>query len=271
MLRSTDADIPLPMKTTLPLLALTLFAVGCASATRPAPVADTRVYELRTYTATPGNLPKVIARFRDHTVRIFAKHGMVSVGYWTPADAKDGPDDKLVYLLAHASREAATASWAAFLADPEWRAVQTASEADGRIVARAESVFLAPSDYSPAFAPVAKGGGAARAFELRTYTVPPEKLAVLDARFRDHTLAFFRKHGMASVAYFHPLDANKGAATTLIYFLTYPSREAATASWAAFRANPEWIAIRAESERKDGLVAQTQSVFLTPTDFSPMR
>jgi hypothetical protein len=257
------------MKTLLPFLALTLFGAGCAAVSAP-PAQDTRVYELRTYTAAPGKLPQVLARFRDHTTRLFEKHGMVNVAYWTPTDAKDGAGEKLIYLLAHASREAAVASWAAFRADPEWQTAKAASEAAGPIVAKTESVFLAPTDYSPALA-ATSGGNAARAFELRTYTVPPDKLAALDARFRDHTVRLFARHGMTSIAYFHPLDADKGAANTLIYFMAYPSREAATASWAAFRADADWQAAKAESERKDGLFAQTASVFLTPTNFSTMR
>ncbi len=260
------------MKITLPLFVLLIMSAGCALAPKPvaATAPDSRVYELRTYTATPGNLDKVLARFRDHTVRLFAKHGIVNVGYWVPAEAKDGAGEKLVYLLAHANREAAVASWAAFRADPEWMAAKAASEAGGAIVAKTESVFLAPTDYSPALL-TTRAGSAARAFELRTYTVPPEKLAALDARFRDHTTRLFAKHGMTSLAYFHPLDADKGAATTLVYFMAYPGREAATTSWAAFRADPEWQAAKAESERKDNLSPQTASVFLVPTDFSPMK
>lgn len=268
-----DAPAPRPpfpaMKSLLPYLALTLLAAGCATVSAP-PVRDTRVYELRTYTAAPGKLPQVLARFRDHTTRLFEKHGMVNVAYWTPSDAKDGAGEKLVYLLAHPSREAAVANWAAFRADPEWIAAKAASEAAGPIVAKTESVFLAPTSYSPALL-AAAAGGAERAFEMRTYTVPPDKLAALDSRFRDHTTRLFTRHGMTNIAYFQPLDADKGAATTLVYFMAYPNREAAVASWAAFRADPEWQAAKTESERKDGLFAQTASVFLVPTDFSPMK
>src|SRR6218665_2362215 len=91
---------------------------------RPVWAADSseRVFELRTYTTEAGKLPALLARFRDHTVRIFEKHGMKNVGYWTPADAKDGAENKLIYLLEHRSREAATAAWKAFGADPEWQA-----------------------------------------------------------------------------------------------------------------------------------------------------
>src|SRR5215470_2866475 len=95
--------------------------------------------------ATPGN---VNARFRDHTRRIFDRHDMKSVGYWTPLE---GPTSgtTLIYLLEHPSREAARTNWAAFSADPEWQKVKAESEADGKIVAKAESVFLVPTDYSP--------------------------------------------------------------------------------------------------------------------------
>lgn len=124
------------------VLLLAGFAVGRAS--QPAPA---RVYELRTYTAVDGKLANVNARFRDHTRRIFDRHNMTSVGYWTPSD---GPaaDNTLIYILAHPSREDATRNWAAFRADPEWQKVKAESEAAGPIVAKAESVFLTPTDYS---------------------------------------------------------------------------------------------------------------------------
>jgi hypothetical protein len=105
------------------------------------------VYELRIYTAVEGKLPAVIARFRDHTVKLFVKHGMVSVGYWVPADPPKS-QNTLYYILKHKSREAATASWAAFRKDPEWLKVQKESEANGKIVDKTESVFLSPTDFS---------------------------------------------------------------------------------------------------------------------------
>lgn len=127
-------------------------AAGCAApsaAGRPpeARAQETRVFELRTYTAPPGQLPALHRRFREHTTRLFERHGMTNVGYWTPRDsARAG--NTIVYLLAHSSREAARASWAAFGRDPEWQRVRAESEAGGRIVERVESVFLDPTDYS---------------------------------------------------------------------------------------------------------------------------
>ncbi|MEX0617597.1 MAG: NIPSNAP family protein [Pseudohongiellaceae bacterium] len=109
---------------------------------------SSRVFELRTYTATPGNLDKLHARFRDHTTRIFEKHGMTVVAYWTPTDA-EAAQDTLIYVLAHDSQEAADASWRAFGQDPEWRQVSEASNADGSILAGVERVYMTATDFSP--------------------------------------------------------------------------------------------------------------------------
>lgn len=107
-----------------------------------------KVFELRTYTATPGNLDKLHSRFRDHTTRIFNKHGMEVVGYWSPTSEEESMDT-MVYMLEHASRDAASASWSAFIQDPEWSEVAAASNADGEILAGIESKYLIATDYSP--------------------------------------------------------------------------------------------------------------------------
>lgn len=227
------------------------------------------VYELRTYHTFPGKLDNLLARFRDHTTKLFEKHGMVNVGYWVPLDAKDGAGNKLIYLLEHKSREAAAASWKAFGADPEWVKVRTASEAAGKINEKVESVFLTATDFSPALSASAKGSG--RVFELRTYTTPAGKLPNLDARFRNHTIKLFASHGMTNVLYTHPMDADKGAANTLVYLMAYPSREAATKSWADFRANPVWVKAKGESEKDGALTTKVESVYMAPTDFSALK
>jgi hypothetical protein len=111
---------------------------------------ESKVYELRTYTTLDGRLPALNERFKNHTMKLFEKHGMVNVVYCTPIDAEGkGIDNKLVYLLAHKSQEAAAASWAAFRNDPEWTAAREASEKDGKIVAKVESQYLVPTNYSP--------------------------------------------------------------------------------------------------------------------------
>jgi NIPSNAP len=109
--------------------------------------AAARVFELRTYTSHEGRLQDVVNRFRDHTRTYFDRHGMTSIGYWTPQDAPLS-QNTLIYVLAHPSRDAAKKSWDAFRADPDWQKARDASEANGKIVAKIESVFLSPTGYS---------------------------------------------------------------------------------------------------------------------------
>jgi hypothetical protein len=107
-----------------------------------------RVFELRTYTCNEGKLPDLLARFRDHTMSIFEKHGMTNIAYWVPQDAPMH-ENTLIYVIAHASREAAKKNWAEFGSDPEWQKVQKDSEANGKIVSKVVSVFMDPTDFSP--------------------------------------------------------------------------------------------------------------------------
>lgn len=107
-----------------------------------------RVYEIRTYHTHPGRLDALNKRFREHTLKIFEKHGMTNVGYWVPQD-EPAHANTLVYVISHASREQAKLNWAAFVADPEWKKVSEESQRDGKIVERIESVFAEATDYSP--------------------------------------------------------------------------------------------------------------------------
>jgi hypothetical protein len=111
-------------------------------------MAADRVYEMRTYTCFPGKLEALKTRFRDHTIRIFKKHGMESVGYWVPMD--DRKETTLIYIISHASREQADQNWKEFSADPEWKKVSADSEvnAGGKIVQKVDRVWLEPTDFS---------------------------------------------------------------------------------------------------------------------------
>jgi len=116
-----------------------------AAATKPD---DETVFELREYHASEGKLDDLLARFRDHTITIFNRHAMKVVGFWVPTD-EPLKGKTLFYILKHPSREAATANWAAFQADPEWKQVRAASEANGKIVDKVDSTFLKMTDFSP--------------------------------------------------------------------------------------------------------------------------
>jgi hypothetical protein len=107
-----------------------------------------RLYELRVYTSHPGMLPALHKRFRDHTMKLFEKHGMENMLYWVPTDEKL-KDNTLIYILSHESPEAAEKSWKGFQNDPEWIKVRDASERDGKIVAKVDKRYMVLTDYSP--------------------------------------------------------------------------------------------------------------------------
>jgi hypothetical protein len=109
-------------------------------------MAQNRVYELRTYTCYPGKLEALKARFRDHTIAIFNRHGMESVGYWIPQDERR--NTTLIYILAHPSREAADQHWKEFNADPDWIKAKAESEAGGKLIEHVDRVFMDPTEFS---------------------------------------------------------------------------------------------------------------------------
>lgn len=245
--------------------------IGGVSAMPSATAADPPsgpVYELRVYTCEPGKLPALHERFRNHTMSLFERHGMKNIAYWVPLD---GPlsETQLIYLLEHSSREAAAASWKAFLSDPEWKQVASESEKKhGKILARKpEATFLVKTDYSSNITLPDPG----KVYQLRTYVAPEGKLDQLNTRFRDHTVGLFRKHGMESYGYWVPTDA-PASSNTLIYLLEHPSKESAEAGFAAFRVDPNWVKAKSESEKNGSLTAKPpETLFLKLVDYSPRR
>jgi hypothetical protein len=198
---------------------------------------------------------------------------MANLGYWTPVEEKDGADTKLVYVIAHPDREARDKAWKAFFADPEWQAAFKASETQGKLVEKAEVQLLQATDYSPVVQPPGEGGS--RLFELRTYTAAPGSLEALNARFRDHTLKLFEKHGIKNVVYWVPAPGEPGADNTLIYFVAHASREAAAESFKKFGADPEWQNARKASEEQAGgsltVPGGVKSAFMRAMPYSPLQ
>ncbi len=253
------------------------------------------VYEMRVYFAAKGKLDNLNARFRDHTVKLFEKHGITNIGYFVPLE---NTDERLIYIVKHKSLEGRKAAFAAFGADPEWKAAAAASEKDGKILTKIESFFMSATDYSPPIEP--KATDAEKVFELRTYLATEGHLSNLNARFRDHTVKLFEKHGMTNVAYWNLLEGQKvkpkalmesvtpvGGATVefpangdatpaaLVYMLAHNSTAAAKASFDAFRVDPLWLEARKASETKAGgsltVKDGVKSLFLKATDYSPMK
>ena len=132
----------------LPVVALIPAAVWAGAQPEQARAAESAVYELRVYHANEGKLDDLLKRFREHTTRLFEKHGMKNVAYWTPLD-DPLKGRTLIYILAHPSREAATSNWKAFGDDPEWQKVRDASEVNGKLVEKVDSTFMALTDFSP--------------------------------------------------------------------------------------------------------------------------
>ena len=129
-------------------------------------------------------------------------------------------------------------------------------------------VLVASALVTAAFSPAVPDS---RVFELRTYHTPAGKLPALHARFRDHSIALLERHGMKVVGFWVPTDANQGSADTLVYVLAHKDRAAADASWAAFRTDPEWVRVKADSEKDGSLTTKVESLFMSPTDYSPMK
>jgi len=137
LLRSVSAAAFLP----------TLSGAALEAGQETAPSAEA-VYELRVYHAMPGKLDALLARFRDHTMKIFDRHGMKSVAYWTPVDESQ-KSNMLIYILQHPSRAAAEANWKSFRDDPEWKTVSAKSEENGKLVEKVDSTFMSLTEFSP--------------------------------------------------------------------------------------------------------------------------
>ena len=131
----------------LPAISLVPTAAWAALQSKADP-ASTTVYELRVYHTYEGKLGDLLKRFRDYTMKLFEKHGIKNVAYWTPLE-EPAKSNTLIYILAHASREAAAANWKAFQDDPEWKSVRDKSEENGKIVEKVDSTYMVLTDFSP--------------------------------------------------------------------------------------------------------------------------
>ena len=228
--------------------------------------AASRFYEVRIYHPTPGKYAEIVDRFRQYTTKIFEKHGMENIGYWTPTDTSR---KELIYILAYPNREARDASWKAFGSDPEWKAVVAKTEANGKLVDHVDQIFMTESDFSPKLK--LKKESPERTFELRTYTPAPGKLPDLLTRFRDHTMKLFSKHGMTNVAYWVTEEKDASVQPKLVYILAHPSEAEGKAHFDAFRKDPTWVKVKADSEKNGPLTTKVESVYMQPTDYSPIK
>ncbi len=226
---------------------------------------DSRIYELRIYYTENGRMDALVQRFTNHTTKLFEKHGMTNVGYWIAT----ADPNKMLYVLAYPNREARDASWKAFGNDPDWKKAREESEKDGKIVAKVETFFMNTTDFSPK---VKKKSikKPERTFELRTYYLLPNRLPNILARFKNHTMKIFERHGMTNIAYWTTVEKD-GSQAKLVYILAHNSEEAGKASFDTFRKDPEWIKVRDDSEKDGKIVEKVESVYMKPTAFSKIK
>jgi hypothetical protein len=255
-------------------------ALAITSSAALAQNAPGKLHELRIYVANPGKLPALHARFRDHTLKLFAKHGIENLYYWTISEGAEGDDpaNTLVYLVAHKNQAAADASWKAFLADPEWQAVSRASEADGPLLARPPaSIYMNTVDVGVALPGIGKAPAATgRLFEYRQYNVGVDGLPETVERMRFGEASIFAKHGMQPIEFWTAADSS-----AFIYLLAHKDREAAKASWQTFFGEMRDFMVRFSAREgappppAPGAAPRPRASsvvrFLVPTDYSPNR
>ncbi|MDA7933374.1 NIPSNAP family protein [Akkermansiaceae bacterium] len=227
------------------------------------------VYELRIYSANEDRLEHLKKRFREHTDRIFKKHGLEAIGYWVPTEGPAKKRRRFIYILKHRSRYAAYENWIKFNNDREWAAVLDQPQFQGLLAEKPTSLFMNETEYSTRVRnAIDKPGGV---FELRTYVTKPDKLTALNQRFKKHTAQIFNRHGMNNIGYWAAFDT-PDSANTLIYLIHHANRKQADANWKAFTADPEWQKARRESESNGKILARPpKRIFLRAMNFSPLR
>lgn len=248
-------------------LLIAVMALGSFASKAETMKEEGRIYELRVYHCHEGRRDALIARFQNHTTKIFEKHHMENVAYWLPTS----PDMKndLIYMLSYPSMEAREVSWKAFMADPEWQKVAEESQLDGKIVASVESKFLSLNPELTKKLKL-KASSPERVFELRSYYCLPGRYPNIVARFRDHTRELFEQNGMENIAYWGTVE-KEGVQPHLVYIIAHKSEEGAKKSWDSFRADPKWKAAQKASELDGKIVEKVVSVMMKPLPFSRLR
>lgn len=266
----------------LPLLSQALTMVGLslivclsADAQQATTKKEGKLYEMRFYTTNPGKLPDLHARFRDHTLKLFEKHGIENIIYWNVSESPKGSDEDkenlMIYIIAHKNEAAKDASWAAFRSDPEWQAAAKKSEENGKILAKApRAIFMRETDFSPPDEPASSDAKApARLWELRQYNDGAERVPHTVDRFGSGEKEIFTKNGMQTVKFWTATDNS-----AFIYLLAHKDKAASDASWKGFRAEfPEFMKKYQEAHPNlpKGRGNGNEVRFLIPTDYSPRK
>ncbi len=230
------------------------------------PARESRVFELRTYYAAQGKLDALNARFRDHALSLFQKHGMTAIGFWSPVG---NPDNKLVFMLAYPSRPARDAAWQSLAGDPEWTRVRKTTDRRGKLVKYIEEEFLTPTDYSPVVA--AAPSDHLRTYELRTSTVRIADVERMHAQLRANGAGELKKQGLTPVGFFTVNNAEAGEVTlvSLLARTGQPVRAETPVNPILLVAlgHPAMKPTAGTIVASDGKKAEV----LRPTDYSPLK
>jgi hypothetical protein len=242
-----------------------------ASAQSPAPPAtsarETRTFELRTYYAAEGQLDALHARFRDHALRLFQKHGMTPIGFWSP---EGNPENKLVFLLAYPNRAARDAAWKSLATDPEWVRARRTTDRSGKLVKYIEEEYLTPTDYSPV---VATGQNVEpRTFELRISTLRSTEVGKMHTLLRATGMQELQEQGLTPIGFF-TLDAPRSSSE--ITFVTLLARNGEPVKTTK-SVDPILLLTLGQPAMKPttGTITATdgkKSEVLKPTDYSPLK
>lgn len=222
-------------------------------------------YELRIYEVTAGKLEGVQERFRDAVEPIRQKHGILTLGYWTAGDEQG---EKFIYLMRGKTKEEFQAAEKRFGADRDFQTAYAASTAKhGKTVDKIISLTLDPADAKLDFA----AQKTPRAFDLRLYRVPRNKLPGFTARWRDHATRIYARHGLASIGWWIASSKEGEPELTVVCLLAGESMESIRKSIQSFHADEEWQKIEAETERDGKLRSGVTAYKMTPTDFSKLK
>lgn len=222
-------------------------------------------FEMRTYHVNEGKMDDLIKRFENHTMSLFEKHGITNVAYFLPTEADA---NFLRFILSYPDQSERDKRWNAFANDPEWQKVAKESEADGKLVAKVDQVFMETAqDLNPEIIRDTNQGD--RIFELRTYTLHPGKVDAIHARFRDYTRELFQKHNMVNVMYWYTVDPQQSQ-PKLVYLLAHKNEKAAKTAFQNFGKDKAWITVRDASERNGKIVERVDSEYMKPLPFSPL-
>ncbi|AFL83033.1 hypothetical protein Belba_0370 [Belliella baltica DSM 15883] len=226
---------------------------------------DTRYFEMRTYTAHEGKRSDLISRFENHTLDLFEKNGIENIAYFIPTDPTDYT---LTFILAYPDEKSRDELWNKFINDSEWKEVAKASEANGKLVANVDQIFMKiAGDLSPV---VSKLNSKKKIFELRTYHLHPGKVEAINARFRDYTRELFSRYDMTNVMYWYTVEKD-GSQPKLVYLLAHKNEKRAQYAFSRFAEDADWNKIRDASEMDGPIVKKVDSKYLKALSFSPMK